>query len=171
MTKARIIPPETSQDIDAVQKLCWDYRDYLIGLSPFDAQLIELFYPQDKYAALMDRVAEEHAPPTGLIRLAKLGEAPVGCGMVHSLPDGSAEIKRVYVTEAARGTGTGYAIMNALIEGCRDLGFERILMDTSKPLEAAQRLYLSMGFKRRGPYQDVPPIAEGHMLYFEMDLS
>jgi hypothetical protein len=44
-------------------------------------------------------------------------------------------------------------------------------MDTSKPLEAAQRLYLSMGFKRRGPYQDVPPIAEGHMLYFEMDLS
>lgn len=170
MGELRLIAPETDAHLDAVRALCWEYLEFLKALSPFDAQLIGLFYPQEKYAALMDRLAEEHAPPDGFIRLALRGDTPVGCGMVHRLPGGEAEIKRVYVTDAARGTGAGYALMSSLIEGCRELGFARILMDTSKPLTSAQRLYTSMGFRPRGPYQQVPPIAEGHLLFFEMDL-
>ncbi|MGK7663857.1 GNAT family N-acetyltransferase [Marinovum algicola] len=141
-----------------------------MSLSAFDAELVTLFYPEAKYAALMEQIAESHAPPHGFIRLAMLGESSVGCGMVHSLSPGSAEIKRVYVTDTTRGIGAGYALMQSLIAECRRLHFERILMDTSKPLVAAQRLYLSLGFRLRGPYQPVPPEAEGHLLYFEMTL-
>ena len=170
MADLRIIDPKTEAELDAVRALCWEYLEFLKALSPFDAQLIELFYPHEKYAALMDRLAQEHAPPDGFIRLALQGDQPIGCGMVHRLPGGEAEIKRVYVTDAARGTGAGYAVMAALVHGCRDLGFTRILMDTSKPLTSAQRLYRSMGFRPRGPYQEVPPIAEGHLQFFEMEL-
>lgn len=170
MGDLRIIEPGTDRELDAVRALCWEYLEFLKALSPFDAQLIELFYPQQKYAALMARLATEHAPPDGFIRLSMKGDVPVGCGMVHRLSGGDAEIKRVYVTDAARGTGTGHALMSSLIEGCRALGFARILMDTSKPLTSAQRLYRSMGFDPRGPYQDVPPMAEGHLLFFEMRL-
>lgn len=170
MPDLKIIAPHTPAELAAVRQLCWEYRSHLMALSPFDAQLIDLFYPEDKYSALMSDLEAAHSPPEGFLRLAMLGDTPVGCGMVHSLAPGTAEIKRVYVTEAARGTGAGYAIMTSLIEGCRDLGFDRVLMDTSKPLAAAQRLYLSMGFRARGPYQPVPPLAEGHLLFFEMAL-
>ncbi|AKO97239.1 Sortase [Marinovum algicola DG 898] len=170
MPDLRIISPRTPAELEAVRQLCWEYRAYLMSLSAFDAELVTLFYPEAIYAALMEQIAESHAPPHGFIRLAMLGESSVGCGMVHSLSPGSAEIKRVYVTDTTRGIGAGYALMQSLIAECRRLHFERILMDTSKPLVAAQRLYLSLGFRLRGPYQPVPPEAEGHLLYFEMTL-
>ncbi|MGY3437236.1 MULTISPECIES: GNAT family N-acetyltransferase [unclassified Marinovum] len=171
MPDLKIIAPHTAAELEAVRQLCWEYRSFLMALSPYDAQLIALFYPEDTYAALMDGLEAAHRPPEGFVRLAMRDGVPVGCGMVHTLAPGTAEIKRVYVNETARGTGAGYAIMTSLIEGCRDLGFDRILMDTSKPLAAAQRLYLSMGFRARGPYQPVPPLAEGHLLFFEMALG
>ncbi|MDA7430319.1 GNAT family N-acetyltransferase [Primorskyibacter aestuariivivens] len=170
MGDLRIITPDTEADIAAVRTLCWEYHGFLRALSPFDAEIVDMFYPAKKYAALMERLAEEHAPPDGFMSLALRDGEPVGCGMVHRLSPEDAEIKRVYVNEDARGTGAGFALMSALIEGCRDLGFARILMDTSKPLTAAQRLYTTMGFRPRGPYQEVPPIAEGHLLFFEMRL-
>lgn len=108
--------------------------------------------------------------PQGAIRLAIKNNVAVGCGMYHALAPDTAEIKRVYITEPARGTGAGFAVMNSLIEQARQSGYRRILMDTSKPLRAAQKLYLSMGFVLREPYQDVPEIAQDHLLFFEMQL-
>jgi GNAT superfamily N-acetyltransferase len=165
-----IIAPFSSVHFDAVRDLCWQYRDYLRGLSPFDAEIVENLYPTAKYTRLMDELEATHTPPNGAIRLALKDEEPVGCGMTHRLMPGTAEIKRVFVTDAARGTGAGRALMQALIEQCRTDGYERILMDTSTPLKAAQKLYLSLGFTLRGPYQDVPALADGHLVFFEMTL-
>lgn len=170
MSNLRVISPDTEAEIAAVRALCWEYHGFLRALSPFDAEIVDMVYPAEKYAALLDRLTEAHAPPDGFMRLALRDGAPVGCGMVHRLSPADAEIKRVYVTDSARGTGTGHALMSSLIAGCRDLGFARILMDTSRPLRAAQRLYTAMGFHPRGPYQEVPSIAEGHLLFFEMRL-
>ncbi|MFD3189697.1 GNAT family N-acetyltransferase [Sedimentitalea sp. HM32M-2] len=165
-----IVDAQTPEHLAAVRHLCWEYRDFLRGLGPLDAQIVDLFYPKDKYARLMDRLAAEHAPPGGAIRLAMQEGVPVGCGMFHTLAPGTAEIKRVYVTQAARGTGAGRALMQALIAQCRRVGFARILMDTSKPLTAAQALYVDLGFRPRGPYQPVPEPARDRLLFFEMAL-
>ena len=91
--------------------------------------------------------------------------------MFHALEPGVAEIKRVFVNDKARGTGAGCAIMLALIEQCRDDGYGYIRMDTGKPLEAATRLYLSLGFKLRDAYSDIPEVAKDHLLFFEMALA
>ncbi|SPF76705.1 hypothetical protein ALP8811_01719 [Aliiroseovarius pelagivivens] len=165
-----IIEPETPGQLDAVRRLCWEYHAFLRALSSFDATLVDTIYPTEKYQNIVDNLEVEHAAPAGALRLAIKDGQPAGCGMYHGLSPDTAEIKRVYVSETARGTGAGYALMDALITQARQAGYARILMDTSKPLRSAQKLYQSMGFKLRAPYQPVPEIAEGHLLFFEMNL-
>lgn len=166
-----IIEPETPDQLNAVRRLCWDYRDFLLTLDEQSVQIVQTFYPREKYARLMDAIEVDHAPPSGGIKLAVVGDEPIGCGMFHTIAPGVAEIKRVFVTDAARGTGAGRAIMLSLIETCRDLGFDHIRMDTGKPLEAATRLYLSLGFQLRDAYSEIPEIARDHLLFFEMSLT
>ena len=165
-----IIEPETPDQFEAVRRLCWDYRDFLLALDERTAQIVQAFYPSEKYTRVMDNIDAEHTPPNGGIKLALLHGEPVGCGMFHTYEPGVAEIKRVFVTDAARGTGAGCAIMLSLIEMCRNLGFDYIRMDTGKPLEAATRLYLSLGFHLRDAYYQTPVIARDHLLFFEMPL-
>jgi putative acetyltransferase len=168
--RVEIVTPRTAEQFDAVRALCRQYRDYLLALSPQSRVIVETFYPEDRYAAILDRLETEHAPPAGGIRLALRGGAPVGCGMFHTLEPGIAEIKRVFLTHEARGTGLGHALMQALVEQCRADGFTAIRMDTGQPLLAAQRLYDAMGFFRRGPYYEVPEVADGFLVFFEMKL-
>jgi len=165
-----IITPASTSDFDAVRELCRDYRGFLLGLGPHDKRIVETIYPPDVYERILSAIEVEHQAPRGGTKLVRLGDRPVGCGMFHRLDNGAAEIKRVYVRDEARGIGAGRAVMAALIDQCRGDGYERILMDTSVALTAAKTLYLSMGFKLRGQYQDMPPIVEGRLLYFEMTL-
>ncbi len=165
-----IIEPETPQQFDDVRQLCWEYRDFLIGLGGKSAQVCLRAYPHDQYDALMQTLETYHARPDGGLRLAIFRGEPVGCGMFQKFEPDTAEIKRVFVREAARGTGAGRGIMNALIRDCRDRGYDRILMDTGKILTAARGLYSSLGFAQRGPYQEFHKNAFNLLTYFEMDL-
>jgi len=166
-----IITPASTPDFDAVRLLCWDYRTFLLGLGPEDKKIIEFIYPPDKYERILAAIEVDHQAPRGGVKLAMLGDRPVGCGMFHRLDNGAAEVKRVYVRDEARGMGAGRAVMEALIDQCRADGYERILMDTGVALAAAKSLYLSMGFNLRGPYQDMPDFADGRLLFFEMELE
>lgn len=166
----KIVDPKTALEFDDVRQLCWEYRTFLLGLGSTDAEIVRKFYPKDKYARIMEHLEHEHSPPVGAIKLALNDGDPVGCGMYHTLLPGTAEIKRVFVQKDARGLGAGRELMLALITQCRSDGLSRILMDTSTPLEAAQRLYLSLGFRLRGPYQEVPELARDRLIFFEMDL-
>lgn len=170
MGESRIITPKRPEEIEALRTLCWDYRDFLLSLGPRDKEIVETFYPEPRYRQVLDRVEYDHVPPDGAMRLAMLGDLPVGCGMVQRLDDQSAEIKRVYVNERARGTGLGRGIMEHLIGDCRALGFRRILLDTGRPLTAAQALYDDLGFVRRGPYQPIPEGVGDRLVFFELTL-
>lgn len=167
----KIVEVTTPEQFGTVREMCWEYRDFLMNMGgPEYVELIDLFYAKPAYEELLQDLEVKHARPSGSVKLALHDGAPVGCGMSHTLEPGVAEIKRVYVREAARGLGAGRAMMEALVRQCREDGFERILMDTGRPQDAAQKLYLSMGFRLRGPYQDMPAITEGKMVFFEMDL-
>lgn len=164
-----IVRADTDEQIDAVRELCWEYRDFLLALGGRATEIIQHYYGEEKYSALMDQLLEEHAHPGRVLLMLKDG-MPIGCGMFYPLDETSAEIKRVYIRPEARGLGAGRQIMDALIAQCRANGFKRILMDTGKKHDAAIALYDKMGFKRRGPYQPVPDWVQPEMIFFEMDL-
>jgi ribosomal protein S18 acetylase RimI-like enzyme len=66
-------------------------------------------------------------------------------------------MKRLYVRPAARGTGLGRALAEAAVARARELGFERLCLDTiAARMEAAVALYRSMGFEEIPPYAEDP---------------
>ncbi|AXI46226.1 N-acetyltransferase [Sulfitobacter sp. SK012] len=161
---------ETDSDLAAVRTLCWAYRDQLAALSAIEWDLMETFYPAPKYRVLMDALATEHARPSGIILLASDGDTPVGCAMSHALDGDTCEMKRVFVTPAARGKGVARQLCTAVMAQARTDGFTRVLLDTSANLTAARALYTQLGFAERGPYQPVPDFALPHLVFFEARL-
>lgn len=171
MTAPVISPATTAKGIADVVALCWAYRDALAALSPTDAHLMETFYPPEKYRAVMADLPKLHARPTGVILLARAADGtPLGCGMTQPLSAEHVEMKRLYVSPAARGQGVARALCTALMDQARADGYTVMQLDTSKSLTAAQSLYAQLGFAKRSPYQPVPEAAAKHMLFYERSL-
>jgi putative acetyltransferase len=91
----------------------------------------------------------------------------VGSAAVKHLPDGAAELKRLYVRPAARGTGLGRRLAVAAIDRARELGYAVIRLDTLPKMEAARRIYASLGFEPCEPWVDHPVPS---VLFFERPL-
>lgn len=165
-----IVEPRSAAETEAFRALNWEYRDFLLALPPPDVEVVRNAYPENKYRTVLEQAGTYNRPPHGMMRLAINQGTAVGCGTIQRLSTEDAEIKRVYIAPAARGLGAGRRIMEHLVADCRTLGFRRILMDTGRLHEAAIALYDDMGFRRHGPYQEMPPEADGIMIYFEMPL-
>ncbi|MCA0995711.1 GNAT family N-acetyltransferase [Alloyangia pacifica] len=151
------------EDFAAVRSLCLAYREDLRAHHPAAPALVSLFYPDPAYTDLLDALPGKH----DAVLLATLGGAPVGCAMSQPLPDGSLEIKRVYVAPAARGHGLAQRLMEDLAARARAKGVPLLRLDTMKTLSAARRLYARLGFAERGPYQPVPEAALPHLCFYE----
>lgn len=166
----RIAEPLSETEMDAFRAFNWEYRDFLLALPSPDVEMVRKAYPEETYRTVLAMAETNNRPPRGMMRLAVRDGAAVGCGTIQRLSTEDAEIKRVYIAPAARGLGVGRRMMEQLIADCRALGFRRILMDTGRLHVAAIALYDDMGFRRRGPYQEMPPEADDIMIYFEMPL-
>ncbi|MFI5696733.1 GNAT family N-acetyltransferase [Kribbella sp. NPDC051586] len=82
---------------------------------------------------------------------------PVGCGAVQVFgPDtahpGDAEIKRVYVTPAARGRGYARRLLAGLEEAARSAGHPVLRLTTAERQPEAIALYESSGYVRTAPW-------------------
>lgn len=82
--------------------------------------------------------------------MARLRRRPVGCGAVKLRPDGSAELKRMWVAPAARGCGLGRRILEALERHAIGAGAQVLRPETNRSLTEAIALY------RRSGYREVP---------------
>lgn len=160
----------TPEDIDDVRQLCWEYRDYLLAFDDYMQEIVNVFYPEDAYTALMKDLALKHARPQGEILIAALDGQSVGCAMMHPLNDQDVEIKRVFVQAQARGTGAGEKLSQALIDQARRDGAKRILLDTNASFTGARRLYERLGFQQRAPYSDIPEAVLPMLVFYELKL-
>ena len=91
----------------------------------------------------------------------------IGSAAIKRLPDGTAELKRLYVRPSARGTGLGRMLASAAIERARELGYTLLRLDTLPKMDAARALYASLGFVPSEPFVD-NPIPD--VLFFELSL-
>jgi ribosomal protein S18 acetylase RimI-like enzyme len=116
-----------------------------------------------------DVEAELAALPGGYdaLLVARDGEEVVGCVALRPLEDGVCEMKRLYVRPAGRGSGAGRALVEAIVEEARRLGFRTMRLDTLPTMAAAQALYRSLGFREIERYNDNP--VKG-VRFFELSL-
>jgi putative acetyltransferase len=72
--------------------------------------------------------------------------APAGCGALRRLDSTTAEVKRMYVAPAARGTGASTAILRALEAAALDRGWTTIRLETGPAQPDAMRFYQREGY-------------------------
>ncbi|MCS5723984.1 GNAT family N-acetyltransferase [Herbiconiux sp. CPCC 203407] len=73
---------------------------------------------------------------------------PIGCGGLRPLPGGGAEIKRMFVTAPARGTGVAVTLLRAIEEEARGMGLDRLVLETGTEQPDAMRFYEREGYSR-----------------------
>lgn len=97
----------------------------------------------------------------------------LGCGALKQLADGSAEVKSVYVSDAARGRGLARRIMQHLADEARAAGVSALVLETGSDLlpeyDAARALYEKLG------YAYCPPIpgygADPNSAFMRLELT
>ena len=94
-------------------------------------------------------------PPHGYVLVARIQDITVGCGSLRCFP-AYAEIKRMWVDRAVRGTGVGSQLLVALETLARKSGAKVIRLDTNKALREAQRLYCRNGYSEVERFNDEP---------------
>jgi putative acetyltransferase len=101
------------------------------------------YSPEQRHGLALDALFQPH------IRffLARLGGAAVGCGGVALFSD-FAEVKRMYVRDAARRRGVAGALLARLEEEARQAGLSWLRLETGAHQIAAMQLYARAGFRR-----------------------
>jgi GNAT superfamily N-acetyltransferase len=100
----------------------------------------------------------ELRPPEGIYLVGWEGESAVAGGGLRHLDDGVAEIKRMFVRPPARSRGLAGALLEALEDQARSLGYDRARLDTGPKQAHAITLYTRAGYLPVEPY-NVNPFA------------
>jgi len=124
------------------------FREYAASLS------IDLAF--QRFEEELDTVKEQYGPPLGALVLAYADERAVGCAGVRSKGGRIAELKRMYVQPEFRGHQLGKSLLERSISIAKDLGYERLRLDTLANMTGARRLYESFGFETIPAYYDNP---------------
>jgi ribosomal protein S18 acetylase RimI-like enzyme len=131
----------TAEDLTEAAKLFTEYADSLeisLDFQNFDDELASL--------------PGCYAPPEGCILLATWDDQIAGCVALRKLEDGICEMKRLFTRPDFRGKKIGVALSEAIIEKARQLGYERMRLDTLESMLQARTLYKSLGFREIAPY-------------------
>ncbi|MBB5933223.1 GNAT family N-acetyltransferase [Streptomyces zagrosensis] len=110
-------------------------------------------------SGLIEHHSDDLVPPHAVFLLGRYGRRPAepaGCAGVRLLDAATAELKRLYVRPALRGTGGGAALLTAAHAAARELGAERIILDTRHDLVEARALYARHGYGETSRYNDDP---------------
>ncbi|MDX6529686.1 MAG: hypothetical protein QOH41_1976 [Blastocatellia bacterium] len=152
-----IIDANSGGDIDRARELFKEYEAWLeidLCFQNFEMELAEL--------------PGQYAPPTGRLWLALDEGRVAGCVALRKIGEGTCEIKRLFLRPAFRGRGLGRQLAEAIIQEAKQIGYERMCLDTVPPkMNDAIALYRALGFKEIEPYYDNPvPGAK----FMELDL-
>ena len=99
----------------------------------------------------------DYAPPHGHLLLAEYEGRLAGCVALHEWEPGICEMKRLYLRPSFRGKGLGRVLAEAIITEARNIGYQRMRLDTIEPImKDAVEMYRKLGFREIAPYRPNP---------------
>jgi ribosomal protein S18 acetylase RimI-like enzyme len=108
-----------------------------------------------------------YAPPQGRLFVAYAAGMPLGCVAIRKIGEGVCEMKRLYVRPSARRTGLGRQLTRLVIDAAKEIGYQKMRLDTLASMTPAIALYESLGFQRITPYYHNP---SGCAVFMELRL-
>ncbi|MEL7468948.1 MAG: GNAT family N-acetyltransferase [Pseudomonadota bacterium] len=114
-----------------------------------EAELAAIYPTEVRYAFSPEQLTE-----AGVAFLVAYNDGiAVGCGGV-ALYDDFAELKRIFVTKAARGARIAGRIVEGLEDIAAEAGLVTVRLETGDASPEAIRLYERVGYTRRDPFAD-----------------
>ncbi|MFF8603962.1 GNAT family N-acetyltransferase [Streptomyces sp. NPDC015232] len=116
---------------------------------------------EDEYDEdMLNEGLELLAPPAGQFLVGRYGGKPAACGGVLLLDAERAELTRVFIRPAFRGTGGADLLLRGLEDAARALGARRTVLNTRLDLVEARALYTRNGYAEipaycTGPYMEI----------------
>jgi len=158
------ITPVTAADADAlaeVARLFAEYSEWLSG-----------FVVHTTIAEELDELPGAFAPPSGALLMATDADGAIcGCVGVKRHGDAAAEIKRLFVRDACRGTGLGHALFASALDSACDLGYTEALVSTiPSKMPTANAMYDRIGFESTSRFEDHTH-ADIEIRYLRLDLG
>jgi carbonic anhydrase len=145
-----------SQDFLDAKQLILEYVSWLgfdLAFQNFDQEM----------AGLPDM----YNPKYGGLFIAYLDAKPVGVAGLRKFSETDAEVKRMFVTDEAKGMGAGKLLLRKCIETAKTLNYKSIKLDTAAFMTAI-KLYTDHGFTEIPAYRFNP---HDHARYFELVLT
>ena len=153
-----IVPAASAAEVEQARQL---FREYEADTG------VDLCF--QNFEAELRGLPGDYAPPGGrLYLLTRADGCAVGCVALRRIDETTCEMKRLYLRPEMRGTGAGRVLAEYIIRQAREIGYERMRLDTLPQMQAAIALYRSLGFRDIEPYRFNPV---GGTLYMELDLS
>ncbi|MFD1796399.1 MarR family transcriptional regulator [Paracoccus aurantiacus] len=115
-------------------------------LNAFYTELSQRFERGFDVAKSCDPDHADMTPPRGAFLLMMLDRLPIGCAGLKGTDHGYAEIKRMWITPAARGMGLTHRLMAEIEDKARALGINTLRLDTNSILTEACAYYRKHGW-------------------------
>jgi putative acetyltransferase len=146
LSECVLVEATTPEDLAQVRRLFRAYADWLgvdLCFQGFERELAEL--------------PGAYAPPAGRLLIARAGSDAVGCVGLRPLEPGVCEMKRLWVEPGFGGHGIGRALAERIVAAAREIGYQRMRLDTIPArMPAAQHLYAALGFREIPAYYHNP---------------
>ena len=133
-----ITAEDNKQLADIIRDNLKSYDLDIPGTSYYDENLnhLSLFYLEDAAKRFYYVLKDENGNVIGGVGLAEL-----------AFFENCAELQKLYLAESAKGAGLGYKLIELIEDKARELGYERIYLETHTNLVPAIHIYEKCGYK------------------------
>lgn len=124
-------------------------RDTMV-LSDLFIQAIQVVYPELRHGAWVDDLKDvdnSYLQAGGCVIVGEIDDEIVAMGALKPAGEGVCEMKRVAVSPKHQAKGVGQALLTAIEGKARELGFEKLILDTTYKQAAARKLYNRNGYQ------------------------
>ena len=157
----------SSEHVAAAEELMREYTEWVMPLAP-DSEQAPAYTDLERELASLPG---PYAPPNGSLQLAMVGDRAAGCVALKRLDTTTAELKRMYVRSEFRGRSLGTHLVTALIRDARQLGYQRIVLDSLKVMTHAHQVYQSLGFRLTQAPVDFPEQLRSLVVFMALELG
>ncbi len=148
----QITAVESIPDRPALEALLHNYMSKIVDR--FDAIGAPPMTPEGALGDIWQDI-DLYLPPKGATLLAHDAAGTlVGCGFIKRIGADAAELKRLYVAPAHRGSGLGRKLVTQRIEIAQEWGVADLYADTVKGNDSMLNLYDGLGFERIDRYAE-----------------